>query len=62
MLERVGRLRHGDKCGYKQSDRRTPEDENEDSLHREKTGAPRPWYRCSRVGSTCCAVASQDTQ
>lgn len=36
LLESFRRLRHGDKCGHKQSDRRTSEDENEDSLHREK--------------------------
>jgi hypothetical protein len=35
-LETVGRLRHGDGCGRKQSDRRTSEHENEDSLHRKK--------------------------
>jgi hypothetical protein len=36
ILESVGGLRPGDKCGRKQSDRRTSEHENEDSLHRKK--------------------------
>jgi hypothetical protein len=36
MLDSVGGLRPGGKCGRKQSDRRTLEHENEDSLHRKK--------------------------